>query len=635
MNNSTVNYKITVKTSDAYRDAGTNSYVYIKLIGSHTVNRTTDWHLLDILLRDDFQRGATDIFNVKMKDVGIPEIIEIRIDDWLYVRDEWLCETISVTRNDKTVLFPVYSYIDHKYEIMDGKAKLPQYETSRSRIETRIREIQRNKEEFQWIDTEQASSGVCRYVKASGYENLPRIFKRTLSRERGLDGHRQGWQLLNGTLPLAFEACHEIPFYFNVTNNDVKHLLRTGKSLEEEMKSGRVFISDLSKIYFENNELVYTLLPSKNEARCCPAMALLYVNQSDDFVPIAIQLERNNRQYLHIAAQDDYQSQVDWMLAKMYYRCSLTSYHEWIYHFLHCHFMMEPIALALFRCFSKVHPVYKLLRPHLKTVCAINEVGRKVLLPKDSRIAKGLAVDPSSFVKNGYKDFVWKDLCIPEIIKKKGLIVENIPNYWYARDALTIWNKMESFVKELLSCYYLNDQDIKNDTELQDWINEIVTEGIAWEDENTRGFPTSFLTIESLVDFSTTVMFTCSVQHTAVNFGQFENYHFVPNSPALMNLPSHKKGEGSMERILHSLPNPSQAVLAVAMAYGLSQLTEADEFLGTYNTNWFTEEKALKCYDRFKNDLKKVQENIEKRNLKLKRSYNRLNPIEIPINVAI
>lgn len=46
----------------------------------------------------------------------------------------------------------------------------------------------------------------------------------------------QGWQLLNGTLPLAFESCHEIPPYFNVTNNDVKHLLRTGKTLEEEMK---------------------------------------------------------------------------------------------------------------------------------------------------------------------------------------------------------------------------------------------------------------------------------------------------------------------------------------------------------------------------------------------------------------
>ena len=31
-----------------------------------------------------------------------------------------------------------------------------------------------------------------------------------------------------------------------------------------------------------------------------------------------------------------------------------------------------------------------------------------------------------------------------------------------------------------------------------------------------------------------------------------------------------------MERILHSLPNPSQSVLAIAMTYGLSQLTEAD-----------------------------------------------------------
>ena len=50
-------------------------------------------------------------------------LIFLGIDDWLYVRDEWLCETISVTRDDITVLFPVYSYIDHEYEIMDGKGK--------------------------------------------------------------------------------------------------------------------------------------------------------------------------------------------------------------------------------------------------------------------------------------------------------------------------------------------------------------------------------------------------------------------------------------------------------------------------------------------------------------------------------
>ena len=48
---------------------------------------------------------------------------------------------------------------------------------------------------------------------------------------------------------------------------------------------------------------------------------------------------------------------------------------------------------------------------------------------------------------------------------------------------------------------HINLQDVINDTELQDWIHEIVTEGIAWEDENNRGFPTSFCTIKSLVCF--------------------------------------------------------------------------------------------------------------------------------------
>ena len=39
------------------------------------------------------------------------------------------------------------------------------------------------------------------------------------------------------------------------------------------------------------------------------------------------------------------------------------------------------------------------------------------------------------------------------------------------------------------------------------------------------------------------LMFTCSAQHAAVNFGQFETYKFIPNSPTCMRLPPHKKGE--------------------------------------------------------------------------------------------
>ena len=45
-----------------------------------------------------------------------------------------------------------------------------------------------------------------------------------------------GWQTLNGIYPLSFKVMKHIPEYFNVTDDDVKHLIGYGKSLKSEMK---------------------------------------------------------------------------------------------------------------------------------------------------------------------------------------------------------------------------------------------------------------------------------------------------------------------------------------------------------------------------------------------------------------
>ena len=45
-----------------------------------------------------------------------------------------------------------------------------------------------------------------------------------------------GWQALNGIYPLSFKVLQKIPPYFNVTDDDVKHLLGNGKSLKSEME---------------------------------------------------------------------------------------------------------------------------------------------------------------------------------------------------------------------------------------------------------------------------------------------------------------------------------------------------------------------------------------------------------------
>lgn len=48
--------------------------------------------------------------------------------------------------------------------------------------------------------------------------------------------------------------------------------------------------------------------------------------------------------------------------------------------FLRCHLFMEPIAVACRRHLPSLHPLWKLLAPHIKGVIAINTIGRERLI---------------------------------------------------------------------------------------------------------------------------------------------------------------------------------------------------------------------------------------------------------------
>jgi hypothetical protein len=100
-----------------------------------------------------------------------------------------------------------------------------------------------------------------------------------------------------------------------------------------------------------------------NHRYLCAPFCLLYVNKNQEHMPIAIQLEQE------LGKDNPLWTPIDgegWLLAKLWVRCVDFHYQMMISHILKSQFIIEPFYIAMCRQLSSSHPVYKLLKPHLK-----------------------------------------------------------------------------------------------------------------------------------------------------------------------------------------------------------------------------------------------------------------------------
>ncbi|XP_061669094.1 arachidonate 12-lipoxygenase, 12R-type-like [Syngnathoides biaculeatus] len=589
--------------------------------------------------------------------------------------DEWFCSKIVVTTPEgEKLFFPCYQWLcsHEEMELRGGKATKAFEDEHPLLIEHRKNELASQKSYFQWASTykglpyhnaftptsvplqlrmpmsrmnesKKAVYAGLLEVKLKGMlgseeswqsiEDMKRIFwTRATKMSEYVSEHWKeddffGFQFLNGVNPCLIERCSELPPNFPVTDEMVKPFLEKDSTLENEMKKGNVFLYDRKTL---------SGIPAKpynGEKLTVPApLCLLYLNPEKKMIPIAIQVHQQPSEENPIFLPSD--PETDWLLAKIFVKNADMMTHQAISHLKNTYFIAEAWAVSFFRNFSAIHPIYKLLIFHFRWLLHIGTEARKVLLDTNGMFAMSLlGLDGTrELMIRTQAELTYASLCMPDNIRARGL--ESIPNFYYRDDGLKIWDIIHRFVKGVVEHFYHSDSEVFKDSELQGWIQEILTR--CFLGDKSSGCPETFQNVDEVVKFITMVIFTVSAQHAAVNNGQFEYQTFPPNTSAMLRKPSPTaKGQSSMKTILETLPNIDETVKVACSLYVLALDYSDSVRLGSYPEERFQEPEVKQMMDDFQAELVGLSEVIKARNADLAVAYTYLDPYQMKSGIII
>ncbi|XP_029377754.1 polyunsaturated fatty acid 5-lipoxygenase isoform X3 [Echeneis naucrates] len=642
-------YTVTIATGNQWF-AGTDDYIYITLVGTEQCSERT---LLDKPLYNDFERGAVDSYDVRVgEDLG--ELVLVKIEKKKYwMHDDWYCKYITVKNpSGDYVEFPCFRWLvdDKEVVLRDGRAHLPQDDKTGVVKQHRQRELDFRRKTYRWkewqpgfpmsidanrhkdlprdiqFDSEKGVDFVLNYSKAienlfvnqfmhmfqsswSDFADFEKIFvriKNTISEyvmQHWKEDFMFGYQFLNGCNPVMIQKCTKLPDKFPVTHEMVSVSLERELTLEQEIEAGNIYIADY--------EILEGITPNCTDPCTLQFLAapicLLYKNAQKKILPIAIQLGQTPGKNTPIFLPTD--GQYDWLLAKIWVRSADFQHHQTITHLLKTHLMTEVFAIAMYRQLPAVHPVYKLLVPHIRFTIAINTKAREQLICECGIFDK--------------------------VIKSRGMeSKEELPTYFYRDDGYRVWEATKSFVSDVVQIYYTSDEKLQGDEEVQAFVKDVCSFGM--QDFDHCEFPKSVKSREELIEYLTVIVFTASAQHAAVNFGQYDWCSWIPNAPSTMRRPPPtKKGVTDVNLIIESLPDRGRSSWHLGAVWALSQYQEDELYLGMYPDEHFIEKPVKAAMEKFRKQLAEITRSIKIRNEGKKLPYYNMSPDKIPNSVAV
>ncbi|KAF4991493.1 hypothetical protein FGRMN_7804 [Fusarium graminum] len=292
-----------------------------------------------------------------------------------------------------------------------------------------------------------------------------------------------------------------------------------------------------------------------------------------------------------------------WRYAKTCAQVSDWLRHEVGVHLTKAHMIEEALIVATHRTIPSTHPIFTILQPHWYKTLSLNAAARDTLVPQIIKDLVGVSPDRLyAYCRYEFKNFDYVQNYVPNDLSRRGfpntaagLDDKKYKNYAYAKNMLSMWNVIRTYVKKMLLLHYNKedaDRVIQQEDVIKDWCNEMQTKG--W----IKTFPT-ISTLDELCDALTMSIHIAAPFHSAVNYLQNFYQAFVPAKPASLCDPIPKSLSDlngfTEKRLLDALPvgRQRQWLLSVQIPWLLSFKVASDRSLLAFaQSQWRAKKSA-------------------------------------------
>ena len=448
-----------------------------------------------------------------------------------------------------------------------------------------------------------------------------------------------------GPNPVMLQQLAQLDLRLPITEDkysDVANFYGVSDTLNNALAEGRIYLADYTLL----NSLVNGTFPQQQKYISAP-LALFAVPPSSyrvrSLFPVAISYQEtsiSNNWILFTPLVTDTDADT-WMTAKNIVQMADSNYHELVSHLGRTHLVVEPFVVATNQLPDN-HNLKNLLKPHLEGTILINYGAHTSLIAPgggvDELLASSIGSD-QTLGAHGAQSYLFNfnDIAFPDTLTSRGVDdASKLPTYPYRDDGLLIWGAIESWVKEYFSLYYSSDSSVLNDPDLQTWASTLISrEGGRLKNFGDDG-QGQIKTLDYLVKAVSTIIFTASAQHAAVNFPQKELMMYTPAFPLARYLPVPIDTQ-QRENFINGLPPLEQALNQINLVYLLGSIYYTN--LGNYSASAFTDPNVISALDKFQTNLKDIEQQINQRNSNSKDDriipYKFLLPTNIPQSINI